>query len=161
MIRFGDELRHEREARGVGVEDICAATKVSPQNVLALEAGEFRQLPGGVFRKGIVRSYLSAVGLEEAVWMQRFEASCRELGIGEEGERDWVQFAENVKKSRTPDKPGMGLRWVGVVILMVMLWAIAWLAWHLVQHKKLEFRESAVLRTGGATGKIDRLNAWM
>jgi cytoskeleton protein RodZ len=145
MTRFGDELRREREARGVGVEQICAATKVSAQNVLSLEAGEYRQLPGGVFRKGIVRSYLSALGLEETVWIERFEVSCREMGLGEESDRDWVEFAQNVKKSRSPEQSGMGLRWVGVVLLMVMLWAIAWLAWYLVQHKRLELRDRAAV----------------
>ncbi|RXH54881.1 hypothetical protein GRAN_3985 [Granulicella sibirica] len=127
----------------MAVEDICAATKVSPQNVRALEAGEYAQLPGGVFRKGILRSYLSALGMEEAVWIERFEQSCREVGLGGDGDRDWVQFAENVKKSRSTEQPGMGLRWVGVAILMVMLWAIVWLAWHLVQHRQMELRQNA------------------
>ena len=148
MTRFGDALRQEREARGLAVADICAATKVAVQHVEALEAGEFKRLPGGVFRKGIVRGYLDAVGLEEAVWMQRFEASCRELGLNESGELDWVQFAENVKRGRGEERKGMGLRWFGVALLVVSLWAVAWLAWYFVRHHRASTREMAHTRMG-------------
>lgn len=143
MTRFGDALRREREARGIAVADICAATKVSAQHVEALEAGEFQRLPGGVFRRGIVRGYLGAVGLTEPFWMERFEASCRELGLGEGGELDWVQFAENVKRGRGIERKGMNWRWFGVVLLVVSLWAVAWLAWYFVRHHRVGMREVA------------------
>ena len=128
----------------MNVADICAATKVSAQHVQALEAGEFKSLPGGVFRKGIVRGYLGAVGLEEPLWMDRFEASCREVGLGESGELDWVQFAENVKRGRGEERKNMGWKWFGVALLVVSLWAVAWLAWYLVRHHRVGTREMAV-----------------
>lgn len=140
MTRCGDELRAEREARGVSVEQICAVTKVSPHNVRLLESGQYGELPGGVFRKGIVRSYVGALGLEEAVWLERFEQSCRELGVTSGGERDWVEFAENVKKNRAPERSGLGWRWVGVAVLLIALAVMAWAAWHFVVHRKLVLR---------------------
>ena len=119
------------------MEDICAVTKVSPQNVRFLEAGSYADLPGGVFRKGIVRSYVGALGLEEAVWLERFEQSCQELGVATGGERDWVEFAENVKKNRTQKEQGMGWRWVGVILLVLALAGGAWAAWHYVIRQKI------------------------
>src|SRR6202020_2822164 len=80
MERFCDELRWERERRKVSIEKICEETKVASRHLLALEAGEYDALPGGVFRKGIVRSYLRALGLDEVPWIERFEASLRESG---------------------------------------------------------------------------------
>ena len=44
------------------------------------------ELPGGVFRRGFVRSYLGALGLEEGAWMRRFEESCRESGVRDPAE---------------------------------------------------------------------------
>src|ERR1700748_602435 len=99
MERFCDELRHERERRKVSIEAICEQTKVASRHLLALEAGEYSALPGGVFRKGIVRSYLAALGLDEAPWIERFEASLRESGASAEG-NDWTEFAENVRRNR-------------------------------------------------------------
>ncbi len=142
MIRFGEELRHQREARGLSVDDVCAVTKVSVQHLLALEAGELDRLPGGVFRKGIVRGYLTALDLDEAVWMERFTLSCAGTGLSGADDRDWVQFAENVKKSRAHAPPGMAMRWLGVAILMVTLWAVVWLAWHFVRQHRVSLRET-------------------
>lgn len=147
MTRYSDELRAEREARGVSVEDICAVTKLSPHNVRLLEAGEYAELPGGVFRKGIVRSYVGALGLEEASWLERFEQSCRELGVTSGSERDWVEFAENVKKNRTQEKRGIGWRWIGVMLLLAALGAGAWAAWHYVVRKKLAPRPATARTT--------------
>ena len=81
MAAFGEELRRAREERGMAMEAICAATKVPLKHIRALEAGALAELPGGVFRRGFVRSYLGVLGLEEGSWMRRFEESCRESGM--------------------------------------------------------------------------------
>src|SRR5271154_4079826 len=99
MERFCDELRWERERRKVSLEKISEETKVSSRHLHALEAGEYNELPGGVFRKGIVRSYLGVLGLDEVSWLERFEASLRESGAATETE-DWAEFAENVRRNR-------------------------------------------------------------
>src|SRR5580658_4246943 len=96
MERFCDELRWERERRKVSIEKISEETKVAVRHLQALEAGDYGELPGGVFRKGIVRSYLTAIGLDEASWIERFEASLKENGGAETA--DWAEFAENVRR---------------------------------------------------------------
>ena len=58
VAAFGEELRRAREERGFAVETICEATKVPAKHIRALEAGALGELPGGVFRRGFVRSYL-------------------------------------------------------------------------------------------------------
>jgi cytoskeleton protein RodZ len=137
MIQFGQELRREREDRGVSVDAICAVTKVSFRHVEALEAGRLSELPGGVFRKGIVRSYISAVGLEEAPWIERFEASLREQSAGVPREQDWVEFAENVSRSRGAGSEAAGLRWFGVVLMLAGLVVCGLLTWKYVLHSRL------------------------
>ena len=107
---FGEQLRREREQRGVALEAICDATKVPARHIRALEAGAFADLPGGVFRRGFLRSYLNALGLEEVSWMRRFEQSCRESGLPEPPETGWVAFAENVKNNRAATRRRTGLR---------------------------------------------------
>src|ERR1035438_4516646 len=59
---FGEQLRRAREERGVALETICEATKVPARHYRALEAGDLQELPGGVFRRAFVRSYLGGVG---------------------------------------------------------------------------------------------------
>jgi len=113
VAAFGEELRRAREERGVAFETICEATKVPAKHLRALEAGALGELPGGVFRRGFVRSYLGALGLEEGAWMKRFEESCRESGMLDPAEVKWAEFAENVKNNRVVVRRRMRLRGVG------------------------------------------------
>jgi cytoskeletal protein RodZ len=138
MERFCDELRWERERRQVSIESICAVTKVAPRHVHALEAGEYGALPGGVFRKGILRSYLSVLELDEASWVERFETSLREHGKTASEEVDWSEFAENVRNQRASVRPSTGLRWMGVLTMMMVLSLLGWCLWKFVLQKRIE-----------------------
>ena len=134
---FGDALRRAREERGVAVEAICDATKVPARHIRALEAGALGELPGGVFRRGFVRSYLGELGLEEGPWMRRFEESCRASGVIEPTETEWATFAENVKNSRIVQRRRMGMRWVGVGVMLGVLALGGWCGWRLATHRGL------------------------
>ncbi|MFQ5450413.1 MAG: RodZ domain-containing protein [Nitrospinaceae bacterium] len=59
---FGLYLRHERELRGVPLEEIAGATKIHIRFLQALENNHFDELPGEVFIKGYIRSYAKAIG---------------------------------------------------------------------------------------------------
>ncbi len=132
---FGQELREERERRGVSLETLCAQTRVQPRYLAALEEGDYAALPGGIFRKGIVRAYLVAAGLPETEWMPRFQQSfdqhARELDLEpEQGSEAWAAFAENVRRNRIGTGRSHSLRWVGVLVLLMLLAAAGWAVWH-------------------------------
>lgn len=136
MQRFCDELRLERERRQITLDTICAVTKVSSRHLLALENGRYEELPGGVFRKGILRSYLSVLGVDESPWMERFETSLRESGVTEL-DKDWVEFAENVRRNRGGSEPTTTPRWMGVAVMVVTLVVLGWSVWKFVFHGRL------------------------
>jgi cytoskeletal protein RodZ len=69
---FGQRLKSEREARGVSLADIAAATKISPAALEALERNEVQRLPGGIFGRAIVRSYAISVGLDPEATVNEF-----------------------------------------------------------------------------------------
>jgi cytoskeleton protein RodZ len=138
MERFCDELRVEREQRAVSMETISAVTKVSIRHLQALESGDYNELPGGVFRKGILRSYLGVLGLEEAPWLERFEASLALSGEKTSTAAEWAQFAENVRRTRAQSRVLTGRRWLGVAGMFALLALFGWLVWTLVAHRRLE-----------------------
>jgi cytoskeleton protein RodZ len=137
MERFCDELRWERERRQVSIEKISEETKVATRHLQALEAGDYSALPGGVFRKGIVRSYLTAIGLDEATWIERFEASVAESSRGSTEAADWAEFAENVRRNRVGAERGTDSRWMGVAMMVVSLAALGWSVWKFALHGRL------------------------
>jgi cytoskeletal protein RodZ len=137
MSQFGEDLRKEREARGIAIESITNATKISGRHLLALEEEHFDILPGGVFNKGIVRGYARVVGLDEDAWVTRFMSAYQESGQLKDDDVSWIEFAEHISKGRENEgpRPDMRLRWAGVAVLLVLLSALGWFVWHYVSHR--------------------------
>jgi hypothetical protein len=130
MGKFGEDLRMERMSRGVALEDITAVTKISRHHLVALEQEKFRQLPGGILSKGIVRGYTGALGLDQQVWTDRFLSASNASGITMEDDSGWTAFASNVGKSRIlrHDALEMRMRWAGAVLLFLMMAVATFLA---------------------------------
>ena len=126
-----------RESRQISLETICAMTKVSVRHLEALEGGRLAELPGGVFRKGILRSYVTAVGLEEETWLERFEKTLHDTGAAITTENDWVEFAENVRRNRGGADSQSNARWIGVAVMLLCLVVLGWGVWKFVLHGHL------------------------
>jgi cytoskeleton protein RodZ len=133
QVGFGNDLQQQRVKRGVELEAIAASTRVSIRHLRALEDERTSDLPGGVFNKGILRSYCEIVGLEEREWMARFAAS--ELNTSTEP--DWAAFAESVRQHRLSSAGRQQRRWFGVVLMLLGLAALAWIAWHFTVRPRL------------------------
>jgi cytoskeletal protein RodZ len=134
MGEFGKDLRREREARGVALEAIAHGTKVSGRYLHALEQGAFTELPGGVFNKGIVRAYVRFLDLDEAVWIERYEACPGAAGAA----ADWSAFAQNVRRNRIQSRRRNTRRWLGVVAMVVGLLGLGWAVWKYMVQPYLE-----------------------
>jgi cytoskeletal protein RodZ len=132
-VGFGRDLQQQRVKRGVELEAIAASTRVSIRHLRALEDERSTDLPGGVFNKGILRSYCEVVGLEEREWMDRFAAS--ELNTS--AEPDWAAFAESVRQQRLSRRGAQQRRWFGVLLMVAGLIALAWVAWHFTVRPRL------------------------
>jgi cytoskeletal protein RodZ len=137
MGQFGEDLRKERETRGIAIDTITDVTKISGRHLLALEQEHFDALPGGVFNKGIMRGYARVVGLDEDAWVGRFMSAYQQSGQLKDDDVSWIEFAENVSKGREDDipRPDVRLRWAGVAVLLVLLSALGWFVWHYVSNR--------------------------
>jgi cytoskeleton protein RodZ len=76
MTGYGEYLRRERAMRGVSLEEISAATKISIRFLQAIENEELSKLPGGIFTRSFVRTYARYLGLDE----ERVLADCQLAG---------------------------------------------------------------------------------
>ncbi len=81
MGAFGEKLRKQREQRGIELDKISNATKISTRMLRALEEEHFDQLPGGVFNKGFVRAYARQVGLDAEEAVSDYLAALRESQV--------------------------------------------------------------------------------
>ena len=77
MSAFGENLRREREMRGVSLEEISSATKISLRFLDAIEREDFSKLPGGIFSRSFIRSYARYLGLDEERVVAEFQLAAR------------------------------------------------------------------------------------
>lgn len=83
MASFGENLRRERELRGVSLRDMADATKISLRFLDALEKGKVDQLPGGLFARAFVRQYAKFLGLDAEKIVSEFLFEHGESGLPE------------------------------------------------------------------------------
>ncbi|MGA7613990.1 MAG: helix-turn-helix domain-containing protein [Thermoanaerobaculia bacterium] len=131
-ISLGEELRKQREIRGIGLKEIADATKISTRFLEAIEKGNLKTLPAPVFTRGFIREYARYLGLdpedlvdryseiaEAAVEKEEAEAPSPHRGTGAHGK---------VISQSAPSNRGL---WttiavvVAVVILGLGLWYIS------------------------------------
>lgn len=106
---FGEHLKRERELRGVTLEEVAAATRISPRFLEALENEQWDRLPGGAFNRGFIRSVARYLGLDE-------ENMVAEYALETKGLND---------SSASTDVQGMPRDWrpviTGAVVLVVVI----------------------------------------
>jgi len=99
MTTLGQELREERERRAISIKDIADQTKISVRLLLALESDRWDELPGSFFLKGVVKSYVQAIGADPEVFLKKLENQ-RERKTEAAGNK-----AGGVMKKNIPNKP--------------------------------------------------------
>ena len=55
-----------RRNRGISLEQIAQATKISVRSLQAIERGDFKKLPGGIYTTSYIRQYAKAIDFDEA-----------------------------------------------------------------------------------------------
>jgi transcriptional regulator with XRE-family HTH domain len=148
LASFGEELRREREIRGISLKEIADATKISKRFLDALERNDHKTLPAPVFTRGFVREYARYVGLnvEDMVNRYNFAAS----------NDDRIEKPPDVPKYSAPPKdisprpaPKRGIPPAitrvdrGVIWAVVIAAALASVAYWAVQYKQERDRAEA------------------
>ena len=78
MASFGENLRRERELRGITLNELANSTKVGVRQLEALERNQFHRLPGGIFNRGFVRAVARYMKLDEAFWITEYARAAGE-----------------------------------------------------------------------------------
>ena len=77
---IGEKLRLARETRGIALRDISEQTRISMRYLEAIEADDYRRLPGGIFNRSFVRAYAKSIGYDEQEAIDDYVRTMREHG---------------------------------------------------------------------------------
>ena len=127
---FGDHLKREREMRGVSLDEICAATRISTRFLEALENEEWERLPGGVFNRGFVRAVARFLGLDEEGFVAEYALAVSERSATPNYASQTVRTQDN-------------LRWLPlavIVAVVLMLAGAGWFGWRWEARRRAQRR---------------------
>jgi cytoskeletal protein RodZ len=116
MGTFGENLKREREMRGVTLDEITAATRIATRFLQAIENEQWDQLPGGVFNRGFVRAVARYLGLDEENIVAEYASA-----VGDRpGVPVWTGSPPTVTRDQSP------LAWVLAAVVALVLAMGAW-----------------------------------
>jgi cytoskeletal protein RodZ len=134
---FGEHLKREREMRGVSLEEIAGATRISTRFLEALEREAWDRLPGGVFNRGFVRTVARFLGLEE-------ESLLAEYALATHQPAPPAAAAElPARQQPLPQKSSPLALTLVVVFAVLALAAAGWYGWRWFQTHQTELTAEA------------------
>ncbi len=99
-------LAQHRIHNGVTLDQIAESSKISMRFLRAIEAEEYKILPGGIFARSYIRQYAAAIGFDEEELLARYQRT-----IGDNGAKTGP--SGNLRKPASSDhgrkRPGLGL----------------------------------------------------
>ena len=149
LASFGEELRREREIRGISLKEIADATKISRRFLEAIERNDHKTLPAPVFTRGFVREYARYLGLNSEEMVNRYNfAAAGDDRIEKSDHLERLVHPEPATPAPQPAKktgipPPYARIDRNVIVTAIIIAALAGVTWWAVATKRL--------RTTGST----------
>lgn len=142
LASFGEELRREREIRGISLKEIADATKISKRFLEAIERNDHRTLPAPVFTRGFVREYARYLGLSAEDIVSRYNfAAAGDDRIEKSAHLERLVHPPVIERE-PPQKKGIPPAYAridrNVYLLVIIVAALLGVAWWALQHKRAE-----------------------
>ena len=144
LSSFGEELRREREIRGISLKEIADSTKISKRFLEAIERNDHLALPAPAFARGFVREYARYVGLNAEEMVNRYNfAVAADDRIEKPPEIEkYPQTPVRDIAPRPPRKTGIPSPFARInrsfFAMLFIVAALAAVAWWAVQQRQLE-----------------------
>jgi len=127
---IGEKLRLEREAHGIALRDISEQTRISMRYLEAIEADDYRRLPGGIFNRSFIRAYAKFVGFDEQEAIEEYTRTLHEHGGSDDD--DSPKPRSLVYTDDSPRRSPLMTLLLAIIILAVLSLAV-WAGLHFYQ----------------------------
>jgi cytoskeleton protein RodZ len=147
---LGEQLRRARIERGVNLREVAEQTRITMRHLEAIEADDYKELPGGIFNKSFIKSYARYVRFPEARALELYEREMRERGlhtdeVATSPQRSRVYMGESARSPLVTY--GLSAIIVGLLILVV------YAGLHFWNNKKTQTAEAAATPTPTAAAQ--------
>lgn len=80
MDPVGIDLKSIREEKKVPLSQIALATRISLNHLKSLEEAKYRDMPGGIYNRAFIKAYCEYLGIDPALYLQRYDAETNPPG---------------------------------------------------------------------------------
>ena len=108
-LTVGQILRKEREGRNLSLESVAGVTRISLENLKALEKDDFRAISAPIFARGFLRTYALHLGLDPKEILARYESQI-----------DLVKVSPKTRESAPARSKRSLSQYLGLVFLIVI-----------------------------------------
>ncbi len=124
LKELGEQLRRERERKGLSVKQVMESTKISRRILVAIEEGDRNNLPHPVYAKGFIRNYARLLDLNQD---ELLDAVAQEFNVEDEEERQYSRAtARRAVGGSAPAAAANGRRvWPTVLLIAVLVIVLA------------------------------------
>jgi cytoskeletal protein RodZ len=130
---IGEKLRLARETRGIALRDISDQTRISMRYLEAIEADDYRRLPGGIFNRSFIRAYAKHIGYDEQEALEEYAAMMHERG--ESTDEVSSKPARSLVYTDNGGQRSPLLTVLLAIIILAVLSLGAWAAWYFYEHR--------------------------
>ena len=130
---IGEKLRLARETRGIALHEISEQTRISKRYLEAIEADDYRRLPGGIFNRSFIRAYAKHIGYDAQQAVEEYSTMMHEHGESTD------EVSNRPRRSLVYTDNGGQRSPLIMVLLAVIILAVlslgAWAAWYFYGHR--------------------------
>ncbi len=151
IYEIGKLLKEEREKRGLSIEDVYKATKISIMNIEAIEKGKMDMLPHPVYTRGFIKSYAEFLKIDPLPLLEAYEENTSFVS---------EEITKEPQSSPLPvEDRGKGKLWF-LLILLVVLIGLTILLFKIREHQMQQFnkKRSSILKEVPETSELKKKN---
>lgn len=117
---LGVQLRRAREARNLTLREVSDQTRITRRHLEAIEADDYKQLPGGIFNRSFVKAFARAVGYGEDEAVRAYQKVARESGESFDDAPPTTRQASRIYMDDAPSRSPLLTALLSLVILAVI-----------------------------------------
>ncbi|WP_214824018.1 helix-turn-helix domain-containing protein [Exiguobacterium algae] len=119
MTELGTFLKQKREASGLSLDQIQQTTKIQKRYIIAIEEGDYKNLPGSFYARAFIKTYAESLGLDVD---ELYETYAKDLPKIEP--QPTVQLSRKKTYSKASESTSRVSRWVPKVLLTLLVFLL-------------------------------------
>lgn len=160
LVELGRIITERREALGMTLETVFDRTKIRPEYLRGIEAGDYKNFPEVVYIKGFVRTYLKLIGAEDLQddFMAQLERSLSSPQPSHKKQQDsrpqksMSSLLGNGSSMPRGFKPASHF-WLFLVLILALAGTAAYV-WYAVSYGGLDLRNLKLFNFSGGNNPV-------